>query len=253
MVRACPQKAYLHVCIPDTWYGMFLLLCFADKVEELAFAATGDFFLTRDPDCRTASLWSVKPDVALVQVWCSMQAAVCMYVCMYLCTHRQQQQHKKNQQRSWFLVRLGQQQDLLKNSKNNQPTITTTTAAPPFLLLISTMRATFWGVYRPSKTVYLRIPTSLLVYTHLINGWICLFSFCQHWKRAVKLDSRSNFLAGYKTHYCTSLTICSGAGNLDCEKYEGGLDYKTYKGSWTKNKWKGRFELKPRGAPISRT
>ena len=86
MVRACPQKAYLHVCIPDTWYGMFLLLCFADKVEELAFAATGDFFLTRDPECRTASLWSVKPDVALVQVWCSMQAAVCMYVCIYVRT-----------------------------------------------------------------------------------------------------------------------------------------------------------------------
>lgn len=38
------------------------------KVEELAFAATGEAFLTRDTDGGTVSLWSVKPDVTHVQV-----------------------------------------------------------------------------------------------------------------------------------------------------------------------------------------
>ncbi|CAM9193598.1 unnamed protein product [Ectocarpus sp. 8 AP-2014] len=38
-----------------------------EKIEELAFASTGDSFLTREPESGTASLWSIKPDVALVQ------------------------------------------------------------------------------------------------------------------------------------------------------------------------------------------
>ncbi|CAM9876677.1 unnamed protein product [Ectocarpus fasciculatus] len=38
-----------------------------EKIEELAFASTGDFFLTRDSESGTASLWSIKPDVALIQ------------------------------------------------------------------------------------------------------------------------------------------------------------------------------------------
>ncbi|CAM9613695.1 unnamed protein product [Ectocarpus sp. 4 AP-2014] len=38
-----------------------------EKIEELAFASTGDSFLTRERESGTASLWSIKPDVALIQ------------------------------------------------------------------------------------------------------------------------------------------------------------------------------------------
>lgn len=43
------------------------------QVEEAAFAADGDFFFTRSPGGGRASLWSIKPEVHLVQVRCFTQ------------------------------------------------------------------------------------------------------------------------------------------------------------------------------------
>lgn len=58
----------MHESASPSCFFVFFSRLSIGQIEELAFASTGEFFLTRDPEVKIASLWSVKPTGRLVQV-----------------------------------------------------------------------------------------------------------------------------------------------------------------------------------------